>query len=128
MAQRRPRVSYPPIDDEAHPTTPPPAEPTASELTAAGPSSAPLPSDAPHPTPAVAMTPAPIPPVAIYPPASAVPASGIPASAPPGWPISAVPYGYAPAPVPAPTRGKAAIVFGVLSAVLLVGLGVLSVL
>ena len=48
---------------------------------------------------------------------------------PPGWPVSTVPYGYAPVPDATPKRGRAPLVIlSVLSTVLLLGLGVLTVL
>jgi hypothetical protein len=51
-------------------------------------------------------------------------------SAPPGWPVSAVPYGMpAPVAVAPPQRGRASLVIlSILSTVLLLGVGVLTVL
>jgi hypothetical protein len=52
-------------------------------------------------------------------------------SAPPAWPVSAAPYGVMPAPVPVapPQRGRASfVIMTILSTLLLLGVGVLTVL
>jgi hypothetical protein len=122
-------VSNPPTDGETYPAATP--SPDAA-MTAAPVPQAPAPeleqsSLVPDPAPAPA-TAAPEP-VTLAP----VPVVGMSPSAPPAWPVSEAPYGVVPAPAPAaaapPQRGRASLVIlSVLSTVLLLAIGVLTVL
>jgi hypothetical protein len=118
-------VSNPPIDGVAHPsaTSAPSSEPAFLPAQEAAPTAGVAPEGAPTAgaAPEGAITPAPPPEAAMAP---------LP-QAPPGWPVSTAPYGYPPvaAPLAPPKRGRASlIILSVLSTVLLVALGVLTVL
>jgi hypothetical protein len=100
-------VSNPPIDGESRPSAGSPE------------------GMAPEVTPQAAATE----PTTVPAPQAGVGAAPV-AEAPPSWPVSTAPYGYPPAvPVAAPERGRASLVIlSVLSTLLLVALGVLTVL
>lgn len=132
-------MSNPPTDGEIHPaTTPSPdaamtAEPVQQAPALEQPSVTPsLATEQPAVAPAA---PAPEPATSAPEPVASVPEpvvgmSPVP-SAPPGWPVSAAPYGAMPAPVAVapPPRGRASLVIlSILSTVLLLGVGVLTVL
>jgi len=133
-------VSNPPTDGETHPATTP--SPDAAMTTAPVPEVPQQPSAAPSfeqppavPAAPVAMTtePAAAPAAVTTEPAGSTAVVGMSPvpSAPPAWPVSAAPYGVMPAPVAVapPQRGRASLVIlSILSTLLLVGVGVLTVL
>jgi len=133
-------VSNPPTDGETHPATTP--SPDAAMTTAPVPEVPQQPSAAPSfeqppavPAAPVAMTtePAAAPAAVTTEPAGSTAVVGMSPvpSAPPAWPVSAAPYGVMPAPVAVapPQRGRASLVIlSILSTVLLLGVGVLTVL
>ena len=134
-------MSNPPTDGENYPATTP--SPDAAMTAAPVPQVPEQPSVAPAAPVFEPAAPAPAPAAPVFEPAAPAPApvamtteptavmgmSPVP-SAPPGWPVSAVPYGMpAPVAVAPPQRGRASLVIlSILSTVLLLGVGVLTVL
>ena len=126
-------MSNPPTDGETHPTTTP--SPDAAMTAAPVPEVPQQPSVAPSfeqpAAPAAASAPEPVAMTSEPAGSTAVVGMSPVPSAPPGWPVSAAPYGVMPAPVAVapPQRGRASLVImSILSTVLLLGVGVLTVL
>lgn len=127
-------MSDPTSMGEPNPATPfQPAPPAAPAFEQTAPPTAPVPVPPPGFAPA-APTFAPAPP-AFAPAPPADQQAFAPASAPPGYPVSglaypvsAMPGGYLPIPVPPARKSRAGLIFGVLSVLLLVTTGVLATL